>query len=118
VNHLKMIQIQLIQISFRHLYVTFSTALLDVPNSLENLLKRLHEEGYNVGDFAIDPAATGQSLVAALSILCEDSVIAAGLERMPKAIEDRMKRARDGDQTVPETLGLPGGGLGGAKVVS
>lgn len=95
-----------------------TAALLDVPNSLEHLLKRLHEEGYDLGEFATDSDANGQSLVAALSILCEDSVIAAGLSRMPKAIEDRMQRARDGDQTVPETLGLPGGGLGGAKVVS
>ena len=94
------------------------TALLDVPNSLENLLRRLHEEGYNVGDFATDPDANGQSLVAALSILCQDSVIAAGVDRMQNAVEDRMHRARDGDATVPETLAKPGGGLGGAKVVS
>lgn len=94
-----------------------TAALLDVPNSLEQLLKRLHNEGYDVGNFATDSHANGQSLVAALSILCEDSVIAAGVDRMPKAIEDRMQRARDGDETVPETLGMPGGGLGGAKVV-
>lgn len=71
-----------------------------------------------MGHFASDPNANGQSLVAALSILCEDAVIAAGIDRMPRAIEERMKRAREGDQTVPETLGLPGGGLGGATVVS
>eukprot|EP00804_Cyclotella_cryptica_P016326 CCRYP_009901-RA/>CCRYP_009901-RA protein AED:0.09 eAED:0.09 QI:132/1/1/1/0.94/0.88/18/1271/1454 len=93
-----------------------TAALLDVPNSLEHLLRRLHEEGYNIGDFATDPDATGQSLVAALSILCQDSVIAAGVDRMQKAVEDRMQRARDGDATVPETLARPGGGLGGAKV--
>lgn len=92
--------------------------MLDVPNSLENLLKRLHNEGYNVGEFATDPDANGQSLVAALSILCEDPVIAAGVERMPKAIDDRIQRARDGDQTVPDTLALPRGGLGGARIVS
>lgn len=92
--------------------------MLDVPNSLEHLLKRLHTEGYNVGEFATDPDATGQSLVAALSILSEDSVIAAGVERMPKVIDDRMLRARHGDQTVPDTLALPRGGLGGAKIVS
>ncbi|KAL7508774.1 hypothetical protein ACHAXN_005850 [Cyclotella atomus] len=94
-----------------------TAALLDVPSSLEQILKRLHDEGYDLGDFATDPDANGQSLVAALSILCEDSVIAAGLSKMPKAIEDRMERARAGDKTVPETLGLPGGGLGGAQVV-
>lgn len=81
-----------------HLFVA-SLALLDVPNSLEQLLKRLHDEGYNVGDFATDPDATGQSLVAALSILCQDQVIAAGVDRMQQAVEDRMARARNEDET-------------------
>ena len=93
-----------------------TAALLDVPSSLENLLIRLSEEGYNVGDFASDPNSSGQSLVAALSILCENSVIAAGTNRMQETIEQRMKRAREGDKTVPETLAKPGGGLGGAVV--
>ena len=93
-----------------------TAALLDVPNSLENLLKRLHNEGYNVGDFAKDPDASGQSLIAALSILGEDSVIAAGTNRMQDAVEKRMERACKGDNTVPETLARPGGGLGGANV--
>ena len=81
-----------------------TAALLDVPNSLDNLLRRLHTEGYDVGDFATDPDATGQSLVAALSILGEDSVIAAGSERMQDSVEKKMERARGGDRTVPETL--------------
>ena len=102
----------------KYIYNILYVALLDVPNSIEHLLKRLHKEGYDLGEFATDSDASGQSLVAALSIICEDSVIAGGVDRMPKAIEDRMRRARDGDHTVPETLGLPGGGLGGAKVVS
>ena len=37
-----------------------TAALLDVPNSLEKMLKRLHEEGYDVGDFATDPDASGE----------------------------------------------------------
>ncbi|KAL7468553.1 hypothetical protein ACHAXS_008781 [Conticribra weissflogii] len=93
-----------------------TAALLDVPNSLENILKRLYREGYDVGDFATDPDACGESLIAALSIQCENSVIAAGADRMQSAIEQRMERARGGDKTVPETLARPGGGLGGATV--
>lgn len=85
-----------------------TAALLDVPNSLENLLRRLDQEGYDVGDFARDPDASGQSLVAALSILCENSVIAAGADKMQTALEQRMERARNGDNTVAEALGLPG----------
>lgn len=93
-----------------------TAALLDVPRSLENLLIRLHAEGYNVGDFAKDPDASGQSLVAALSILCEGSVITRGSERMPSLVDERMERARNGDATTAACLGRPGGGLGGAVV--
>lgn len=93
-----------------------TAALLDVPNSLENLLKRLHSEGYDVGEFATDPDASGQSLVAALAILGENPVIAAGVDRMQTAVESKMERASNGDQTVAETLALPGGGIGGATV--
>jgi magnesium chelatase subunit H len=70
-----------------------------------------------VGDFASDPDASGQSLVAALSICSENSVIAGGCDKMQSAIEQRMERARNGDQTVPETLAKPGGGLAGATVL-
>ena len=94
-----------------------TAALLDVPNSLEQLLKRLHEEGYNVGEFATDPSASGQSLVAALAICSENAVIAGGSDKMYSVIEQRMERARNGDETVPETLALPGGGLAGATVL-
>jgi len=93
-----------------------TAALLDVPNSLEKLLRRMHLEGYDVGGFAMDADASGQSLVAALAILGEDPVIAGGVGRMQEAVERRMERARGGDNTVAETLAGPGGGLGGATV--
>jgi magnesium chelatase subunit H len=93
-----------------------TAALLDVPQSLEDLLKRLYEEGYDVGDFATDPDASGQSLVAALAILSENPVIASGASRMQNAVDAKIQRSQDGDDTVATTLALPGGGLGGAKV--
>ncbi len=37
-----------------------TAALLDVPKSLEKILKRLHQEGYDVGDFANDDHACGE----------------------------------------------------------
>ena len=37
-----------------------TAALLDVPNSLEKLLRRLHFEGYDTGNFANDPDACGE----------------------------------------------------------
>jgi magnesium chelatase subunit H len=95
-----------------------TAALLDVPKSLEDLLKRLHEEGYDVGDFATDPDASGESLVAALSTLCENPVIAAGAGRMQDAVTAKIKRAQEGDETVAATLSRPAGGLGGAKVLA
>ena len=93
-----------------------TAALLDVPQSLENLLKRLHDEGYDVGDFATDPDACGQSLVAALSVLSENPSITGGASRMEAMLEKRMERAKEGDVTTAECLAKPGGGLGGAKV--
>ena len=93
-----------------------TAALLDVPKSLENLLKRLAAEGYDVGDFANDPSATGESLVAALSILCENPVVTAGADKMQAAVEAKMKRAESGDETVASILANEGGGLGGALV--
>ena len=93
-----------------------TAALLDVLNSLQNLLLRLHEEGYDVGDFATDPDACGESIVAALRVLNEAPVIAGGASRMQGALEDHMERARNGDKTVAETLAKPLGGLGDATV--
>jgi magnesium chelatase subunit H len=93
-----------------------TAALLDVPQSLENLLKRLHKDGYDVGNFATDPNACGQSLVAALSILSENPSITRGASRMSDILERRMERARQGDVTTAQCLARDGGGLGGAKV--
>ena len=44
-----------------------TAALLDVPHSLEKMLKRLDEEGYNVGEFSKDPDASGERYVCTLS---------------------------------------------------
>lgn len=93
-----------------------TAALLDVPRSLDNLLARLCKEGYDLGEWVSDPNSSAESLVAALAILCENSVITGGVERMKKAIEAKMQRARDGDKTVAVTLAKAGGGLGGARV--
>ena len=87
-----------------------------MPRSLENLLKRLAKEGYDVGDFPMDPFATGESIVAALAIMSQDVVIAQGAERMQEALNNRIMRAMEGDSTVAKSLSAPRGGLGGAVV--
>lgn len=93
-----------------------TAALLDVPRSLEALLKRLHKEGYDVGDFATDPDASGESIVAALSILSENPVISGGAKHMQDAVDAKIERAKQGDKTVAATLAKQGAGMGGGIV--
>ena len=93
-----------------------TAALLDVPRSLENMLNRLADEGYDVGGFDKDPNANGESLIAALSVLSESSVITGGGEVMQSTLEKRMERAVHGDPTVASTLAKTKGGLGEAVV--
>ena len=59
-----------------------------------------------------------KSLVAALAVLCEETVTTRGALRMHDAVAGRILAAADGDKTAPSTLSRPGGGLGGAKVYS
>jgi magnesium chelatase subunit H len=96
-----------------------TAALMDVPHSLERVLDRLRMEGYDLGGWGDGGvSSSGESLVAALSVLSENYVITKGVSRMQESLESKMERARRGDGTVAETLGLPdGGGLGGAKVL-
>jgi magnesium chelatase subunit H len=97
-----------------------TAALLDVPHSLDKLLDRLVQEGYDLGEWGKEgggQTSSGESLVAALAVLSENSVISTGVDGMQAALEAKMERARQGDSTVAGTLALPdGGGLGGAKV--
>lgn len=93
-----------------------TAALLNVPASLEQLLGGLHAEGYDLGGWADDPAASGEALVAALALLTRDDAIAAGPSRMEQLLEAAAERARAGDKTVSAALGTDGAGLGGARV--
>jgi magnesium chelatase subunit H len=103
-----------------------TAALLDVPHSLEPLLYRLHEEGYNVGDWSENNipssssnetiSSSGESLIAALSVLCENPVITRGAKRMQESLDNKIQLAIAGDVAVAVTLAKSGGGLGGAKV--
>ena len=93
-----------------------TAALLDVPKSLDNIFQRLHKEGYNLGENWVSNPAKGESIVAAMSILCENSVITGGAERMQGAIDTKIQRAIEGDENVAVALEHLGGGLGGARV--
>lgn len=93
-----------------------TAALLDVPHSIDALLQRLEAEGYDTGSWSSDRNASGESLVAALSILCENTVVSGDATRMQSALDAKIQRAVAGDETVAATLRRLGGGLGGAKV--
>jgi magnesium chelatase subunit H len=95
-----------------------TAALLNVPKSLEQIIRSLQKEGYDLGQWADDPHASGESLVAGLSILSEPAVISGGAQGMEAAIEAKRVRAVAGDETVNACLVAPGGGLGGARVVA
>jgi magnesium chelatase subunit H len=95
-----------------------TAALLDVPKSLELLLKRMSQDGFDVGDWDKDPDASGESLVAALSVLSESPVIARGAKRMQDGVDAKIARAVHGDTTVNAALARPGAGLGGARVMA
>jgi len=90
-----------------------TAALLDVPKSIDALLERLFREGYDVGSWMNDPEASGESLVAALSILCQNPVISAGADKAQDAVNAKIERAKAGDTSVAATLAKSGGGLGG-----
>ena len=95
-----------------------TAALLDVPNSLGRVLDRLRMEGYDLGGWGDEGvSSSGDSLVAALQVMSENYVITKGVPRMQESLELKMERARRGDKSVAETLALPGGGLGGARVM-
>jgi magnesium chelatase subunit H len=93
-----------------------TAALLNVPRSLETLLSKMNEQGYDTGSWTTDSDANGESLVAALAILCENPAVMAGADRMDALLQNRIDRAIKGDETVAKTLARPGAGLGGAKV--
>lgn len=95
-----------------------TAAMLNVPKSLESLLQRLAQEGYDLGDWSKDSEASGESLIAALTVLTDDSVTLAGSDKMQDVIDQNISRAYQGDSHVVKTLAKSKGGLGGAKVRS
>ena len=82
---------------------TGTAALLNVPNSLENMLQSLKAEGYYLGD--ADELPTGESIVKALRTLEENATIMAGYDGAVNAVSDM---AKDGE--------LPGVTVAGANV--
>ena len=82
---------------------TGTAALLNVPNSLENMLASLRAEGYNLGDSSDLPS--GESIIKALRLLEENSTIMAGVDGAVSAVEAMTKSGE-----------LPGVRVAGANV--
>ncbi|ABO96227.1 predicted protein [Ostreococcus lucimarinus CCE9901] len=72
---------------------TGTAALLNVPNSLENMLQSLKAEGYYLGD--ADELPTGESIVKALRTLEENATIMAGYDGAVNAVSDMAKGEPD-----------------------
>ena len=77
---------------------------------------RLHKEGYDVGDYVNNQNSNGESLVAALAIMSQDTVITRGAGQIQDILNDKINRAQSGDLTIARSLAKPLGGLGGAEV--
>lgn len=57
---------------------TGTAALLNVPKSLENTLRTLREEGYDLGELGEDLEGAGEAIVTALTMLDDQRAIAEG----------------------------------------
>ena len=66
---------------------TGTAALLNVPKSLEQLLERLRDEGYDLGLAPDEPVPSGEALVEALRALDDGRVVAGGVEAARAALE-------------------------------
>jgi magnesium chelatase subunit H len=91
-----------------------TAALLNVPSSLEALLKALAKEGYNLGDFPED--IDGEALVAALKVINQDSVIARGYEHLPETLEHASSLGEECSYRVANPRGLAGAVIAGAGI--
>ena len=60
---------------------TGTAALLNVPKSLESLLERLRDEGYDLGLESDEPVPDGEALIEALRALDDGRVVAAASRR-------------------------------------
>ena len=89
---------------------TGTAALLDVPSSLDNLLDRLKEEGYNLGE----SNANGETLIAALAAITQEAALARGADALPRVLE----AATRGDGSIAARVDNSTGGLGDAKVIA
>jgi magnesium chelatase subunit H len=63
-----------------------TAALLNVPRSLENLLKSLQAAGYDTGIDA--DKIDGEAIIAVLTAISQDSVVSGGPERMFEMVEE------------------------------
>lgn len=72
-----------------------TAALLNVPSSLDAVLKRLREEGYDLGGAPGDPLPSGEALVSALRALDDAAVVAGGLKGAAEAIRRQAEESAD-----------------------
>ena len=79
---------------------TGTAALLNVPRSLERTLETLRDEGYDLGP---GPIPSGEALVDALRALEDGAVVAGGVERASRALEN-LKQKKIDEEGDPDAL--------------
>ncbi|KAG5190772.1 CobN/Magnesium chelatase-domain-containing protein [Tribonema minus] len=83
-----------------------TAALLNVPQSLEALLRSMAEQGYDLGPFG--DKIDGEALVAALKVMNQDAVVARGVSRLQAAVDHACSLGEECSYRVANKEGLAG----------
>eukprot|EP00903_Cladosiphon_okamuranus_P008053 g7767.t1 len=88
-----------------------TAALLNVPASLEKVLKEMKAQGYDLGNAGGD--IDGEALVAALKVISQDSVVAKGFDNLQRAVDHAGSLGAENSYRIANPVGLAGGSVAG-----
>ncbi|CAM9637655.1 unnamed protein product [Ectocarpus sp. 12 AP-2014] len=98
-----------------------TAALLNVPASLEKVLKEMKAKGYDLGEAGDN--IDGEALVAALKacswgggVISQDSVVAKGFDNLQKAVDHAGSLGDDNSYRIANPAGLGGASVAGEGI--
>ncbi|CAM9794933.1 unnamed protein product, partial [Ectocarpus sp. 13 AM-2016] len=98
-----------------------TAALLNVPASLEKVLKEMKAKGYDLGEAG--DKIDGEALVAALKacswgggVISQDSVVAKGFDNLQKAVDHAGSLGGDNSYRIANPAGLGGASVAGEGI--